>query len=65
MGAVRDFPNIPPLENNICRSCRFGKKNGVQFNAKEGTSSKPLELIHTYLCGPMRNNFPRGEQYLI
>lgn len=35
------------------------------FNSKEGTSSKPLELIHIDLCGPMRKKSPRGEQCFI
>ena len=65
MGAVRDFPNISPLENNVCKLCQFGKQTRVQFNAKEGISSKPLELIHTDLCGPMRTMSPWGEQYFI
>ena len=37
----------------------------MQFNAKEGSTSKPLELIHTNLCGPIRKNSPRGEKYYI
>ena len=37
----------------------------MQFNAKEGSSSKPLELIHTDICGPVKKNSPRGEQYYI
>ena len=32
---------------------------------KEGSSSKPLELVHTDLCGPSRKNSPRGEEYFI
>ena len=55
--AVRDFPNISLPENIICKSCQFGKKTKVKFNAKEGSSSKPLEIIHTNICGPMRKNF--------
>ena len=37
----------------------------MQFNSKEGSTSKPLELIHTNLCGPIRKKSPRGEQYYI
>ena len=32
---------------------------------KEGSASKHLELIHTYLCGPTRKKSPRGEEYFI
>jgi hypothetical protein len=62
---VRDFPSITLPENIICKSCQFGKQTRVQFNAKEGSSSKPLELIHTDICGPMRKKSPRGEEYYI
>lgn len=32
---------------------------------KEASSSKPLELIHTDLCGPTRKESPYGEEYFI
>ena len=31
----------------------------------EGSTNKPLELIHTDLCGPSRKKSPRGEEYFI
>ena len=65
LGAVRDLPNISLPESTICKSCQFGKKTRVKFNAKEGSTSKPLELIHTDLCGPIRKKSPHGEQYYI
>ena len=37
----------------------------MQFNAKEGLASKPLELMHIDLYGPVRKNSPLGEQYYI
>ena len=63
--AVRDLHNITLPESTICKSCQFGKKTRVKFNAKEGSASKPLELIHTDICGPMRKRSPRGEKYYI
>ena len=32
---------------------------------KEGSASKPLEFVHTNLCGPKRKKPPRGEEYFI
>ena len=32
---------------------------------KEGSTIKPLELVHTDLCGPSRKKSPRGEEYFI
>jgi len=63
--AIRDLPDIIIPENTICKPCQFGKKTRVQFNSKEGSTSKPLELIHTDLCGPTRKKSPRGEEYYI
>ena len=63
--AVHDLPSITLPESTICKSCQFGTKTRVQFNAKEGSTSKPLELIHTNLCGPVRKKSHRGEQYYI
>ena len=62
---VRGLSNITLPESIICKSFQFGKQTRVQFNAKEGSSSRPLELIHTDICGPMRKNSPHGEQYYI
>ena len=53
------------LKNTICKSCEFGMKNISQFIEKEGSASKPLELVHTNLCGPSRKKPPRGEEYFI
>ena len=62
---VRDLPNITLPESIICKSCQFGKQTRVQFNAKKGSASKPLDLIHTDICGTMRKRSPRGEQQYI
>lgn len=58
---VHDLPYITILESTICKSCQFGKQTKVQFNAKEGSTSKPLEIIHTVCVGPVRKKWPRGE----
>ena len=62
---VRDLPDINIPENTICKSCQFGKQTRSHFIEKEGSASKPLELIHTDLCGPSRKRSPRGEEYVI
>lgn len=62
---VCDLPNITIPESTICKSCQFGKQTRFQFNAKEGSTSKPLELIHTDLCVPVRKKSPHGEKFYI
>jgi len=34
----------------------------AHFIEKEGSASKPLELVHTDLCGSSRKKSPRGEE---
>jgi len=63
--AVRDLPDIKIPDNTICKSCQFGKQTRTNFPEKEGSANKPLELIHTDVCGPFRTRTPRGEEYLI
>jgi len=52
-------------DNTICKSCQFGKKTITNFPQKEGSASRPLELVHTYVCGPSRKRSARGEEYFV
>jgi len=65
LNVVHDIPDIIILGNTIFEPCQFGKQTRFQFNAKEGSTSKPLEFIHTNLCGPTRKKSPCGEEYYI
>ena len=40
--------------NTVCEHCQHGKQTRVHFKTKEHSSTKPLELIHTDLCGPTK-----------
>jgi len=62
---ICDLLDINILENTIRRPCQFGKQTRSHFIEKEGSSSKPLELVHIDLCGPSRKKSPRGEEYFI
>jgi len=55
---VRDVPDIRIPDNTICKSCQFGKQTRTNFPEKEGSASKPLELVHTDVCGPSRKRSP-------
>jgi transposase InsO family protein len=37
----------------------------VNFKTKEYVTSKPLELLHTNLCGPSRTKILQGERYFM
>eukprot|EP00253_Pinus_taeda_P022808 PITA_22808 len=61
--AVRGLPNIKILDNTICKSCQFGKQTRTNFPEKEGSASRPLELVHTDVCGPFRTRSDRGGEF--
>ena len=43
-----DFEPIP-----VCESCLEGKMTKRPFKAKGYRATKPLELVHTDVCGPI------------
>lgn len=50
----------------VCGSCVKGQLSRRPFSKKSKTSSKrPLEIIHTNLCGPMSTTTPGGRKYVI
>ena len=60
-GAVRNFPKIIKPPNHICRRCLHGKQTRISFKVKENTTSQPLEIIHTDICGSTRTKRFQGE----
>jgi hypothetical protein len=65
LGAVRNLPKITKPSNPICRHCQLGKKTRIRFKTKEYSTSKPLELVQTELCGPTRTKILQGESYFM
>lgn len=59
---VRDMPKISKPTSAICE-CQHGKHTGVSLKSKECSTSRPIELVHTYLCGPTRTPTLLGERY--
>lgn len=52
-------------ENFQCCSCLEGKQTRLTFKHKGSRASKPLEIIHSDLCGPMENTSYGGMKYFI
>lgn len=54
------------LDKNIqCCSCLEGKQTRLPFKHTGTRASKPLEVIHSDLCGPMENTSYGGMKYFI
>jgi len=65
LGAVRNLPKIIKPSNPICKHCQLGKQTRATFKTKEHSSSKPLELVHIDICGPMRTKSLQGYFYFM
>lgn len=62
---VRGLPTIIPENMTSCTDCMKGKQVRSSFKAKNDvTSTKPLELLHMDLAGPMRVQSPGGARYM-
>jgi hypothetical protein len=62
---VEGMPKIIKPSNYVCRHSQHGNQTRVRFKTKEYSSSKPLELVHTDLCGPTRTKSIQGGHYFI
>lgn len=63
--AVRDLPRICKPDNQVCGPCQLGKLSRFHHPVKEYHTGKPLELIHTDLCGPMKTEAIGGVRYFM
>jgi hypothetical protein len=63
--AVREMPEISNIANTLCKHCLQGKKPRTKFKSKEYSTKKPLEIVHTDLCGQTRTKGLNGEQYFM
>jgi hypothetical protein len=63
--AIRDLPVIKDLSSSLCKQCQHGKQTRVKFKTKEHSTTKPLEIVHADVCGPMRTTRLKGERYFL
>jgi transposase InsO family protein len=63
--AVKEIPEISKPTNTLCEHYLQGKQTRTKFKSKEYSTTKPLEIVHTDLCGPTRMKVLNGEQYFV
>lgn len=56
---------LSKLENDVFSMCLKGKQTKVSFKSKEHSSTKPLQLVHTDLCGPTTTRSINDEKYFM
>ena len=62
---VGEIPEITKPTNVICKHCQHGKQTEVDFKTKGYFTTKPLEIVHIDLCGPMRTKSLEGDLYFM
>lgn len=60
-----DGVNIKTNNGILCESCMYGKMCRTPFNKKCQRASKPLELVHTDVCGPISPSTWDGKRYFV
>ena len=63
--SIREILEITKPTNVVCKQCQHRKKTKVEFKIKEYSTTKPLEIVHIDLCGPMREKGLEGYLYFM
>jgi hypothetical protein len=64
-GMVRGMPHLDHIDE-ICDGCTIGKQHRLAFpSATKYRSERPLDLVHTDLCGPIKPATRGGNQYFL
>ena len=62
---VKGLPSVTFQKDKVCDACQFGKQIKSSFKSKKIIStSRPLELLHLDLFGPMRTASLGGKFYV-
>ena len=65
MELVRGLPRVDVDDMSSCDACSRGKMTRSSFpSKKEVSTTRPLDLIHMDLCGPMRVQSYGGNKYI-
>lgn len=62
---VAGLPNLPVVKDVVCSGCQFGKAHQQPFHQSSYKSTQPLELVHTDVFGPVRQDSIGGMKYMI
>ena len=63
---VVGLPSIKFNDDKVCDACARGKQVSSSFKSKNFVSTtRPLEMLHVDLCGPMRITSRGGKRYAL
>jgi hypothetical protein len=50
---VEGIPELQSTHEGICKGCALGKNVKKPFSSNNNRSKEILDIIHSYVCGPM------------
>jgi len=62
---VVGIPELQSIQEGVCRGCALGKNIKNPFPSSENRSNEILDLIHSYVCGPMPVKYLGGPLYYV
>jgi hypothetical protein len=62
---VEGIPELQSTHEGICKGCALGKNINKPFPSNNNRSKEILDLIHSYVCGPMPVKYLGGSYYVI
>ena len=60
---VTGLPEFNSEHSDVCREYALGKYTKTTFPSSDSRSAGVLDLIHSYMCGPMSYVSLRGYEY--
>ncbi|XP_077252459.1 uncharacterized protein LOC143891833 [Tasmannia lanceolata] len=60
---VRGLPLLENGGDTVCAGCQFGKAHRQPISRSEFHSKRPLELVHSDVCGPMKQKSEKSEVF--
>ena len=66
LNLVSDLPNIKFEMDHLCSACEVGKLKRASHRTKSDLSyTKPVQLLHVDLCGPIYVQSVGGRKYIL
>jgi hypothetical protein len=62
---VEGIPKLQSTHERICKGCALGKNVKNPFSSSNNRSKEILDLIHSYVCGPMPVKYLGGYLYYL
>lgn len=62
---VKGILDLKEDHEEVCKGCALGKRVKKPFISSDTRSKEILDLIHSYVCGPITEKSLGGHQYYV